>query len=98
MKVEWKERDKCKRILGHVYLGDRNINLELVEEGYAWHYVQYSKDPVLAKAERDAKEKKLGLWSMKAVAPWDFRRGKGIENPNDGKNDPATFTVYLTKC
>jgi len=38
----------------------------------------------------------VGLWAMKATAPWDFRRGKGIDDPNKGKTDPANFTVYLT--
>jgi endonuclease YncB( thermonuclease family) len=37
-------QDRYGRTLGHVYLGNRWINRELVEEGWAWHYVQYSRD------------------------------------------------------
>src|SRR5579871_6304053 len=33
VKIEWKERDKYKRIVGEVYLGDRRICLEMVAEG-----------------------------------------------------------------
>src|SRR5947207_2877932 len=33
VKVVWKERDRYKRILGDIYLGDRWINLEMVQDG-----------------------------------------------------------------
>ena len=49
--VIWKEKDRYDRILGDVYLGKRHINLEMVQEGMAWHYKQYSKDAALAEAE-----------------------------------------------
>ena len=97
VKIVWIGRDKYKRILGEVHLDDRNINLEMVKEGFAWHYVQYSKSQEYAKAEKEAKEKKLGLWAMGSpTPPWDFRRGKGIDDPNDSKTDLAKFAVYTT--
>lgn len=80
VKIEWKERDKYKRIVGEVYLGDRRICLEMVAEGYAWHYKQYSTDQELSKAEKEAREGKKGLWADPSpTAPWDYRRGKGGE-------------------
>lgn len=36
-------KDRYKRILGVVYLGDTNINAEMIRAGYAWNY-KYSKD------------------------------------------------------
>ena len=33
VKIVWTGRDKYKRILGEVFLEDRNINLEMVREG-----------------------------------------------------------------
>jgi len=96
VKVVWKARDKYGRILGVVYLDERNINLEMVREGFAWHFVKYSKDVEYAKAEKEAREKKLGLWAMpNPIPPWDFRKGKGIEDPNAEETDPAKFTVYV---
>ena len=51
--------------------------MELVKAGLAWHYKQYSKDPVLAEAEVEARRGKAGLWSMPgAVPPWEWRRGR----------------------
>lgn len=41
--VEVKGKDRYKRILGVVYLGDTNINAEMIRAGYAWNY-KYSKD------------------------------------------------------
>ncbi|MBM4070790.1 MAG: nuclease [Planctomycetes bacterium] len=90
VKVVWSSRDKYKRILGHVYLDDKWINKELVEEGFAWHYVKYSNDKDLAKAEKDAKEGKKGLWADPSpIPPWDFRKGKA-DLPDD------LDTVYIT--
>jgi endonuclease YncB( thermonuclease family) len=103
--IKWKARDKYKRILGDVYLGDRHINLEMVQEGWAWHYTQYSKDAQLAKAEKEAKEARKGLWAApNPIPPWEFRNGKKGEKqaedkgPADGKEtELAKLTVYVTK-
>jgi micrococcal nuclease len=77
VKVEWKERDRYKRILGTIYLEGRWINNEMVAEGWAWHYTYYSKDQELAKAEAAAKEAKKGLWAdPNPIPPWDYRKMK----------------------
>jgi endonuclease YncB( thermonuclease family) len=90
VKVVWTSRDKYKRILGHIYLDDRWINKELVAEGFAWHFVKYSKDVDLAKAEKDAREGKKGLWAdARPIPPWDYRKG------NTGEPDDPN-TVFIT--
>ena len=39
------------------------------------HYLRYSRDPILAKAEMTARSAKLGLWNhLNPVPPWEFRR------------------------
>ena len=73
--VRWEKKDRYGRILGDVYLGDRHINLEMVEDGLAWHYKQYSKAKALAEAEDAARKAKKGLWVDKEpVPPWEFRK------------------------
>ena len=73
--IEWKETDRYKRILGHVRIGERNINREMVEEGFAWHFKQYSKSKELSDAEVEAREARRGLWIDKSpVPPWEFRK------------------------
>ena len=64
------------RTSGVVYLGQTNINLEMVAKGHAWHYKDYSKDPQYAAAETQARQAKIGLWAASnPVAPWLFRKG-----------------------
>ena len=75
--VEYKNKDKYKRVLGTIYYQNRDINLQQVKDGYAWVYKKYSKNPNYFKTEKEAKSKKLGLWSDKnPIEPWEFRNNK----------------------
>ena len=75
--VEWTEKDRYGRILGEVKLGDRHVNLEMVQDGMAWHYKQYSKSKKLADAEEAARKAKKGLRVDKEpVPPWEFRKAE----------------------
>jgi len=75
VKVEWTKKDRYGRVIGKVYLNGRYINKEMIEEGWAWHYTDYSHSPEMAEAQECAKNHKLGLWADKhPVPPWDFRK------------------------
>jgi micrococcal nuclease len=60
-----------------VFLDDRNINLEMVAEGWAWAYPKLLERVDHAHyltAERMARTKKNGLWLQEAPQPpWDFK-------------------------
>lgn len=73
--VRYEEKDDYGRVLGTIFHKDKNINLEMVKRGGAWHYKHYAPDnEELAKAEAKARKAKLGLWKNEApAAPWDFR-------------------------
>lgn len=72
--VEVKGTDQYKRILGVVYLGEVNINAEMIRAGYAWNY-KYSKDKYYIKLQEKAKAEKKGLWKDKnAVDPREWRK------------------------
>ena len=69
--------DRYEREIGKIFCENLFINDEMVKMGMAWHYVQYAKnDKQLAISSNTAQEKKLGLWSGNAIAPWEFRRDK----------------------
>ncbi len=86
--IKWKDKDRYGRVIGDIYLDDRWINKEMVQEGWAWHYRQYSDDEELAESQRTAKAAKVGLWQdSNPIAPWEFRHNPG---PDDGK-------IYVTK-
>ena len=40
--------DRYKRMVGVIWIGNRNINLEMVREGFAEAYVEYLKEPYRA--------------------------------------------------
>lgn len=68
-------KDFFGRTLGVIFLGDRDINRQMVLDGYAWHYLKYSDDPKLASAEQQARELQRGLWSQPTPeSPWKWRR------------------------
>lgn len=61
------DKDRYERLLRYVYLEDRDINLELIREGYAREYTyktEYSKQTLYTQTESQAYELKLGLWGM----------------------------------
>lgn len=67
--------DRYQRWICDIHVGDRWINREMVAEGWAWWYRQYSSSETLAAAERQALENKRGLWTDAAPQPpWEFRR------------------------
>ncbi len=70
--------DRYKRMVGVIWIGDRNINLEMVKEGYAEAYVEYLKEPYraqLIRAEKEAKSARRGIWSLSGYErPSVFRK------------------------
>lgn len=67
--------DRYGREISDVYVGEMLVNAELVRAGLAWHFKKYSRDPVLAALETDARFEGRGLWADAApVPPWDYRR------------------------
>jgi endonuclease YncB( thermonuclease family) len=78
VKVQIMDIDRYRRMVAIVYLGDRDINREMVQEGYAWAYREYLHGPYASEyieAENEARSKHLGLWQqMNPQPPWEFRR------------------------
>ena len=67
--------DRIGRTVSRVSVNGKDVSLALVEAGLAWHYRRYSSDPLLAKAEAQARRLKKGLWSdPRPVPPWEWRR------------------------
>lgn len=69
-------RDGYSRDLATIFRKGRNINLELVKGGYAWHYAYYAAEETeLAEAERQARADGRGLWAdAHPQEPRQFRR------------------------
>jgi len=78
VKLEVMAVDQYKRSVGIVYLNGKNVNLEMVAEGYAWAYKQYLDRPYASEyiqAEEQARARRLGLWQQNnPQPPWEFRK------------------------
>ena len=76
--VEVLSTDRYGRLIGIVIYNDSlNLNLELVKNGLAWHYIKYSNDSLLQKLENEARRNKIGLWQdVNAIPPWEWRANK----------------------
>ena len=69
-------KDRYGRHIGKIYLGNRDINREMVREGHAWVYRKYMKDRSLLKVEERARQSFQGLWSLQKSLqepPWNWR-------------------------
>ena len=79
--------DQYKRMVGMIWIGNRNINLEMVQEGYAEVYYIYLKEPYkrqFIQAQREAKSAKIGIWSLRIYErPSDFRKRFKVRGDND---------------
>ena len=77
VRVTYTKRDRYGRILGTVFVYGRDINLEMLKAGMAWHYKKYDTNPAYAKAETEARTARRGLWQDKNPTPPETFRHKG---------------------
>jgi endonuclease YncB( thermonuclease family) len=73
------DTDRYGRTVGRVYVGDLDVNAQLVRVGAAWVYRKYLRDESLLHLEAEARQRKVGIWSLaeaQQVPPWEWRRGK----------------------
>lgn len=61
VKIWTTDTDRYGRTVAFVFVGDKNLNKELLSVGLAWHYQKYSRGPELAKLEFEARAKKIRI-------------------------------------
>ena len=76
-------KDRYGRTVAEIYVGNRNINLQMVQEGAAYAYRQYLKQcdrEAYLQAESAASNKGLGIWGVfkPDQMPWEFRRSRRL--------------------
>lgn len=81
VRIEAIKADAYGRVVGRVFVGGRDVGLEQLDRGLAWHFTRYDSDLAPAERERyaraqaDAQARRAGLWSEKDPrAPWLFRQ------------------------
>jgi len=68
--------DRFDRTIATVFLEDgKELNLEILKAGLAWHYERYSKRQDYVDSEEEARRAGIGLWAdTKPTPPWEWRR------------------------
>ncbi len=97
--VDVTDTDRYGRKVGKIYLGDTWVNREMVKQGGAWVYRQYSHSPELLADEANAKSNKLGLWSLpesERMPPWEWRKN-GKKAAFFGQSTPTVKSVKVVK-
>lgn len=101
-RVVVQDTDRYGRIVGRVYVGNLDVNAELVKQGAAWAYRQYLKDQSLLTLEEQAKAAKRGLWALpeaQRMPPWEWRHGGSAKTtPAPAASAPAATASGGFSC
>lgn len=84
VEIEPVEQDRYDRLVARLWLGETDVNAELLELGAAWVYRRYARDAAYCAYEKAARDLDRGLWSMprdQQVAPWEWRRRETLGRP-----------------
>lgn len=84
--VSYQKTDQYGRLVGKIVLDGKDINLEQVKAGMAWHYKFYEDEQTpedrdaYAKAEAEARAARRGLWQdPNPTEPYQFRKEEKSE-------------------
>ena len=84
--VVYQKTDQYGRLVGRITVEGKDVNLEQLKAGMAWHYKEYQREQapedrdLYAKAENEAHAARRGLWQdADPVEPSAFRKEKKRE-------------------
>ena len=80
------KKDRYGREVRAVFIGLRDVGLEQIRQGMAWHYKDYQHEQtthdrlVYRDEEESAKARRIGLWKdAQPLPPWQYRSSKNRE-------------------
>ncbi len=82
VQVEGDARDQHGRLLGTLRLDDRDLNREMVAEGWAWAFTGFAEDSDLIAAESAARRARRGVWADPQPLP--PRQWRELHPPHSG--------------
>jgi len=81
LRIDALKTDPFGRVVARVHAGSEDLGLLQVQAGLAWHFLRYAADQhpderiAYARAEREARARRAGLWRDTApVPPWQHRQ------------------------
>lgn len=77
------KKDRDGRDVCRVFLGSRDVALDLVRQGYAWHFKRFASEQSdierfdYERAQNEARSERRGLWQdANPEPPWEYRAKK----------------------
>ena len=77
VRVSGRDVDQYGRLVARIVVDRKDVSVELVAAGLACHFKRYSSDPILARAESDARSQGRGFWAPSAQKPACVAREAG---------------------
>lgn len=76
--IKIQKTDYFGRLVVWVYTSDdKDVSVEMLKAGMAWHFKKYDKSEEYASLENNARLNGIGLWVDKnPIPPWVFRKSK----------------------
>jgi len=81
VEIIWNEKDQYGRLIGKITSEQKDVCLEMISAGLAWHFTKYEQtqseeDRQLYKAtEKRVREQRKGLWAdPNPRPPWEYRQ------------------------
>lgn len=78
--IEFDKIDKYGRFVSKIFVDGKDVNLEQLKRGFAWHFKRYLLEQLpedqktYAEAEANAQTNKIGIWKKGIPeAPWEYR-------------------------
>jgi len=93
IQFKYVSKDQYQRLVGILFVDGKDINIQMVDAGYAWIFNRFSKNKKLNDALRDAERKRRGLWNDKntPIPPWIYRQ---LKSKNNGLKHPPIYSPY----
>lgn len=96
------DKDRYGRLLRYIFIGDTFVNLQMVKEGYATVYILNPDEKYyleFKEAEKDAKEKKIGVWFSSGVqACIEIVEFNYNAVGNDNENLNGEYVTFQNNC
>lgn len=100
VRCEEETKDRYGRTVGRCFIGNTDLNREMVENGWAIAYRQYST--LYVSSEERAKAAKKGIWGGTFQIPSEYRRTKKGDNRSTStptvEKQRKDFTVATSEC
>ena len=93
--------DHYGRTVARIFLGETDIEREMIAAGLAWHCLEFNQEDSLAEAQKAAKAEKRGIWAYPdPLPPWEWRAGKRPEKSEFNRfwANSETGVIHNSEC